>query len=55
MGFEILAKSAKMKKMFENDLGKSRENENRPKNEAKMGISQSKAWVGSKSQCHMKD
>ena len=44
-----------MKKMFENDLGKSRENENRPKNEAKMGISQSKAQVGSKSQCHMKD
>ena len=34
VGFEILAKSAKMKKMFENDLGKSRENENRPKNEA---------------------
>ena len=55
VGFEILAKSAKMKKMFENDLGKSRENENRPKNEAKMGISQSKAQVGSKSQCHMKD
>ena len=34
VGFEILAKSAKMKKMFENDHGKSRENENRPKNEA---------------------
>ena len=33
VGFEILAKSAKMKKMFENDLGKSRENGNRPKNE----------------------
>ena len=34
VGFEILAKKAKMKKMFKNDLGKSRENENRPKNEA---------------------
>ena len=33
VGFEILAKNEKMKKMFENDLGKSRENENRPKNE----------------------
>ena len=35
MGLKILRKSAKTKKMFEN--------ENRPKNEAKMGISQSKA------------
>ena len=34
VGFEILAKSAKMKKMLENDLEKSRENENRHKNEA---------------------
>ena len=48
----------KQKKMFENDHRKSHENENRPKNEAKMGISQSKASnlkVGSKSQWHMKD
>ena len=34
VGFEILAKSAQMKKMYTNDLRKSRENENRPKNEA---------------------
>ena len=39
VGFKILRKSAK----------------NRPKNGAKMGISQSKAQVGSKSQWHMKD
>ena len=32
VGFGILAKSAKMKKMFENDHRKSHENENRPKN-----------------------
>ena len=55
VGFKILRKSAKTKKMFENDHRKSHENENRPKNEAKMGISQSKAQVGSKSQWHMKD
>ena len=30
VGFEVLAKSAKIKKMFENDLGKSHENENEP-------------------------
>ena len=34
VGFEILAKSEKMKKMFENDHRKSHENENMPKNEA---------------------
>ena len=34
VGFEILAKSAKMKKLYANDPHKSRENENRPKNEA---------------------
>ena len=34
VGFEILAKSAKMKKQNKKYLGKSRENENRPKNEA---------------------
>jgi len=34
VGFEILAKSAKTKKMYANDLLKSRENENRPKNQA---------------------
>ena len=43
VGLKILRKSAKTKKMFENDHRKSHENENRPKNEAKMGISQSKA------------
>ena len=43
MGSKILKKSAKTKKMFENDHQKSHENENMPKNEAKMGISQSKA------------
>ena len=43
MGLKILRKSAKTKKLFENDHRKSHENENRPKNEAKMGISQSKA------------
>ena len=34
MGLKILRKSAKTKKMFENDHRKSHENENRPKNEA---------------------
>ena len=43
VGLKFLRKSAKTKKMFENDHRKSHENENRPKNEAKMGISQSKA------------
>ena len=43
MGLKILRKNAKTKKMFENDHWKSHENENRPKNVAKMGISQSKA------------
>ena len=43
MGLKILRKSVKTKKMFENDHRKSHENENRPKNEVKMGISQSKA------------
>ena len=54
-GFKNFEKKCKTKKMFENDHRKSHENENRPKNEAKMGISQSKAQVGSKSQWHMKD
>ena len=34
VGFEIWAKGAKMKKMYANDLRKSHENENWPKNEA---------------------
>ena len=54
-GFKIFEKKWKNKKNFENDHRKSHENENRPKKEAKMGISQSKAQVGYKSQWHMKD
>ena len=54
-GFKNFEKKCKNKKMFENDHRKSHENENRPKNQAKIGISQSKAQVDSKSQCHMKD
>ena len=42
-GFKNFEKKCKNKKMFENDHRKSHENEKRPKNEAKMGISQSKA------------
>ena len=53
--FKNFEKKCKNKKKIENDHRKSHENENRPKNEAKMGIFQSKAYVGSKSQCHMKD
>ena len=34
VGFEILTKSSKIKKMFENYRGKSHENGNRPKNDA---------------------
>ena len=41
VGFEILANNTKVKKMYANDLRKSRENENRPENEAQMAISQS--------------
>ena len=40
-GFKNFEKQGK--NMFENYHRKSHENENRPKNEAKMGISQSKA------------
>ena len=43
MSLKNLRKSAKTKKMFENDHRKSHENEKRLKNETKMGISQSKA------------
>ena len=43
LGLKILRKVQKQKKRFENDHRKSHENENRPRNEAKMGISQSKA------------
>ena len=34
VGLEMLTKSSKIKKMFENYRWKSHENENRPKNEA---------------------
>ena len=34
VGFEILTKSSKMKKMFENYRRKRHKNENRPKNDA---------------------
>ena len=54
-GFKTFKKKCKNKKKIENDHRKRHENKNRPNNEAKMGISQSKAQVGSKSQWHMKD
>ena len=38
-GFKNFEKKCKNKKKFENDHQKSHENENRPKNEAKMGSS----------------
>ena len=42
-------------KFEKNNHWKSHENQNRPKNEAKIDISLSKSLVGPTSQCHMKD